>query len=117
VLTASLLLGARNDGCSFSLGPNGLCARLRLGTDRSTLRVGEQLRIEVNADGCTSAAGCPCLDQALAASRWRSAIPATAQVSADGVVRGLKPGVTDILLLPGPDAAWPRVATRITVIP
>lgn len=116
VAAASLLLGAQENTCAFSLGPNGLCARLHLGSDQDSIRVGQQLRIEVNAEGCGTIGVCPCLTDALASAQWHSTAPGIATVSGDGVVTALSPGQVEIQLVPEPGAGFPmaRAALRVT---
>ena len=112
-----LLVAARGDECAFSIGPNGLCASLRLEPSDRTLRVGESFRIRINADACTSAMGCPCADSAAANARWRSDHPETASVDAAGVVRARLPGAASIMIVPEHDRSWRRTRVRVTVLP
>jgi Bacterial Ig-like domain (group 2) len=114
---ALLLLAAPNRGCSFSIGPNGLCAGLRLDPARSVLRVGQGLRVTINADACSASAGCPCADSALDGARWSSAAPATATVDGTGYVVARRPGTTTIVLVPRSSAAWHRTRIAVTVVP
>jgi hypothetical protein len=90
---------------------------LRLDPKDMVLRVGETFRVQVNADGCTAGAGCPCADSALAGVRWRSEAPETASVDSAGVVRGRRPGTVDIVIVPTPAAVWQRARVHVTVVP
>jgi hypothetical protein len=112
-----LLIGARGDGCTFSIGPNGLCASLRLEPSDRTLRVGEGFRVRINADGCTSAVACPCAESAAVNAAWRSDRPETATVDATGFVLAQLPGTTDIVIVPEPGRPWRRTRVRVTVLP
>jgi hypothetical protein len=116
-LLASLLLltAGREDGCNFTLGPNGLCAALRLDPAEQELRVGDGFRVRINADGCTAATGCPCADSAMASARWQSADATVASVDGNGVVTARTPGSTDIILT-GASGSWQRSRIRVTVV-
>jgi hypothetical protein len=112
-----LLVAARGEGCSFSIGPNGLCAALRLDPENKVIRVGETFRVRINASGCTAATGCPCVDSATATARWRSDSPGTASVDSIGVVRGRQPGNVDIHVAPVAGDHWLRTRVHVTVTP
>jgi len=112
-----LLVAARGEGCNFSIGPNGLCAALRLDPENKVIRVGETFRVQINASGCTAATGCPCVDSATATARWRSDGPATATVDSIGLVRGRQPGTVDIHVAPAPGDHWLRTRVHVTVVP
>jgi len=112
-----LLVAARGEGCSFSIGPNGLCAALRLDPEDKVIRVGESFRVRINAGGCTAATGCPCADSAAATAQWRSDNPETATVDSTGVVRGRRPGSVDIHLAPAAADHWLRTRMHVTVVP
>jgi len=116
-LLASLLLltGARGDSCNFTIGPNGLCAALRLDPEEQELRVGDGFRVQINADGCSTTTGCACADSALASARWQSANAAIATVDQNGAVTGRAPGSTDIILS-GASGSWERSRIRVTVV-
>lgn len=111
-----LLLAARGDGCGFSLDQRGLCAHLRIGPEDHQLRVGSTFRVQVNADGCSSATGCPCQDGALDQARWTSGDPAVASVDSSGLVLGRAPGTALISVTPA-TGEWSRTRIQVTVTP
>jgi Bacterial Ig-like domain (group 2) len=111
-----LLLAAREDGCNFSLGPDGLCAAFRVNPERTRMRVGESFRIAINADGCTAATGCACEATARADAVWRSENPVTAIVDSTGLVLARSPGATTIQMMPA-GGSWSRTRVQVTVIP
>jgi hypothetical protein len=117
VLVLLLLMAARDEGCNFSIGPDGLCASLRLEPGSSVIRVGESFRLRVNADGCSAAGGCPCADSAAALARWTSEDPRTVSVNSSGVVLGRRPGAADVVLRPATAGGWQRTRVHVTVVP
>lgn len=112
-----LIIAARDESCSFSAGPNGLCATLRLGSQDTVIRVGDAFRVRINADGCSGAAGCPCVESAAASATWRSENSQTATVDSTGLVRGRQPGTADIVIAPAPGTTWDRTRVQVTVVP
>jgi hypothetical protein len=115
-LALLLLMAAREEGCTFSMGPNGLCGALRLDPEETVIGVGESFRVRINADGCTAATGCPCADTAAARARWTSEDPGTVSVDSSGVVLGRRPGTAGIVLSPAA-GSWQRTRVRVTVVP
>lgn len=111
-----LLLAARAEGCGFSLDQRGLCAHLQLGPEENQVRVGNSFRVQINADGCSSAAGCACAETALEQARWTSDNPQVASVDSTGVVVGRGPGRTVITGMPT-IGTWSRTKIRVTVTP
>ncbi len=111
-----LSLGAPgDDSCTFSAGGSGLCVGLALGPAAPMLHVGESLRIQVNADGCTASGGCPCAEEATAQGQWRSTDPGTATVDAQGQVTAIGPGKAAIELVPAGEGE--SLAVVVTVVP
>ena len=110
-----LLVGARGEGCNFTIGPNGLCATLRLDPEERELRVGDGFRVRINADGCSATTGCACADSAMASARWQSANAAIATVDGNGMVTARTPGSTDIILT-GASGTWQRSRIRVIVV-
>ena len=115
-LCALLLLVVPREGCSFTAGPNGLCAVLRVGPQDTVLSVGETFHVRINA-GCPAGAACPCADSALVDARWRSDAPETATVDSTGLVTARRPGSADIVILPGAPASWRATRVHVTVAP
>lgn len=111
-----LLLAAREDSCAVSLGPDGLCASLRVNPESTRVRVGQSFRVEINADGCTAATGCACTVTAMTDAMWTSDDPMTAVVDSTGLVLGRSPGSTVIRLMAG-GGAWRHTRVQVTVIP
>lgn len=110
-----LLLAARGEGCAFSVGPDGLCASLRLEPANAVVGVGETLRIRVNGGACLDS--CLCDTEPSAAARWRSDAPKVASVDAAGTVTGLGPGTATIVRDTGSGAKAVRGSMRVTVVP
>ena len=116
VASLVLLLAAREEGCSFSAGPNGLCASFRVNPEDTRVRVGDTFRVRINPDGCTAATGCGCGDPALAGASWTSGNPAAATVDSTGLVVARGAGVTTIVLTPA-GGSWSGTRVHVTVIP
>lgn len=112
-----LLFVAPREGCTFSIGPNGLCASFRVDPQDEVLRVGDTFRVRINADGCTAAATCACADSALIGAQWRSDAPETASVDSAGVVTGRRQGRADIIILPASTTSWRQTRVHVTVVP
>jgi len=111
-----LLLAAREEGCSFSAGPNGLCASFRVDPEDTRVRVGDTFRVQINPDGCTAVTGCGCGDPALAGALWTSGNPAAATVDSTGLVVARGAGVATIMLTPA-GGSWTRTRVQVTVVP
>jgi uncharacterized protein YjdB len=111
-----LLLAARGEGCSFSVGPNGLCASFRVNPEDTRVRVGDTFRVRINPDGCTAATGCGCGDPALEGASWTSGNPAAATVDSTGLVVARGAGVATIVLTPV-GGSWSGTRVHVTVIP
>ena len=114
LVSLALLMGARGDSCTMSIGPNGLCASLRLDPENSTVRVNDTFRIQINADGCSSTTGCACGSDATANARWTSNDSAVATVDSTGLVTARHPGSTVIEVSPR-SGSWTRTRIHVTV--
>jgi hypothetical protein len=120
LLVALLLLTiatAKGESCAFSIGPNGLCATLRLDPEAKVLRVGEAFWVRINVDGCSTSVGCPCADSALRTAQWRSEAPEIAVVDSTGRVVGRRPGSAAIVITPAAESSWRRTRVHVTVVP
>jgi hypothetical protein len=119
-LMACLLLAgaARTSDCSFTSGPNGLCATFRLEPSRATLQSGDSLRIRVNGGiDCTTNLDCVDCTNRPRHFRWRSSAPEIVSVDSAGLIRGVHAGAAEIRFEsdePTPEAV---ATTRVLVSP
>jgi hypothetical protein len=112
-----LVAGTPQDSCSFTAGPNGLCASLRIGPQDTVFRAGDTFRVRINASGCAGAAVCPCADTAMVGAQWKSDAPEVASVDQAGLVTGHRQGNANIVLYPTSTVGWTRTVIHVTVIP
>jgi hypothetical protein len=110
----AVFLTTTAQNCFMTLGPNGLCAGLRLDPSDAVLGPGETLIIRINANACTAANGCSC--STFTTATWRSASPKIATVDPTGAVKAVNPGEATILLVPASGSNWQQIETHIKVV-
>ena len=117
LLAALLLAGAApGSDCSFSTGPNGVCAAVRLEPDRTELRSGTTVQIAVNGLECSGTMECVDCNGRRRRFRWRSSAPEVAAVNAAGLLEARGAGTAEITLEPESGAS-PVPSVRVLVAP
>jgi hypothetical protein len=107
-----LLVATQGQNCTATLGPEGLCATLRLEPSQGQLQVGQNLVVRINGDlNCGQPIG------QVTGLSWRSTSPKIATVDSTGLVHALAPGQANIEVVVPPSRTMSVKGMQIIVVP
>ena len=107
-----LLIATQGQNCTATLGPEGLCATLRLEPSQGQLQVGQTLVVRINGNlNCGQPIG------QMTVLTWRSTSPKIATVDSTGLVHALVPGQANIEVVAPSSRSISVKGMQVLVVP